>query len=371
MRPAHVSRTQRGLTLVELMVALVLGLLLMAVVGQVYLVNRATFTAQEQQGLLQEGGRFALEFLARDARMAGLTGCSSRRPPDQPLQVRNYLNNTSYPFDPMLGVRGYDANGTRLGADYDIAATYPEPSGSASDWSPALPGTLDDEAIAGSDVLVLTGMDVGIPLVAPYTSGSQVFVANVGDIVVGDVLMVTDCQQAQVFQATNVTAGSGNIVGSGAAGFVPGNAGPIAERGPAGPFQNGSEVARVRAYAYFVGVGASDAPALFRQSLGSDGTSAALNPEELIDGVESMQVQYGVDDDLDFIVDRYLDAATVPDWNLVRAIRVGLLVRTPEEYGTDADAADYDVAGTTIDPVDDRRVRRVFTSTIALRNRLL
>jgi len=372
-RPAR-RRGARGLSLIELMVSMVLGLLLLAIVGQVYLLNKASFTAQEQQGLLQESGRFALEFLARDARMSGLVGCSSRRPLELPLPVRNYLNVTAYPFNVTQGVYGHEADGSGVGDTLALGATNPTADGGASDWTPALPtGTysLVDSALPGSDVLVLSGMDPGIPLVAPFTSGAQIFVASTAGFARGDILLVTDCQQAQVFQATNVVAASGNITGSNAV-ATPGNASNISERGPTGPFQAGSEVARVRSYAYYVGRGASDAPALFRESLQRTASgNADMQPEELIDGVESMQVLYGIDGNHDYIVDAYVSADAVGDWQTVRALQVALLVRSRDDYTTTPDAGTHDVGGTLVDPVDDRRQRRVFTSTIALRNRLL
>lgn len=370
-RRARYAR-QHGLALVELMIALVLGLLLLGAVGQVYLLNKATFVAQQQQGLMQESGRFALEFLARDARMAGLAGCSSRRPLELPLPVRSYLNAGGYPFDPLQGVQGHEATGTGPG-DTLVPDVPASASGDAGDWSPALPsGTyaLAGDAVAGSDVLVLSGVDVGVPLVAPFTSGAQIFVADTAGIAAGDVLLVTDCQQAQLFQATNVVPASGNITGSSGGGFVPGNATPIAERGPAGPFQEGSEVARLRTYAYFVGVGESGAPALMRAGL-QGGSTAAMQVEELVSGVESFQVLYGVDANMDFVVDQYLAADAVTDWRTVRGLQVALLLHSAEPFGNDPDTATYSVSGTTVDPADDRHLRRVFASTIALRNRLL
>src|SRR5690606_27564204 len=100
--------------------------------------NKATFLTQEQQGLMQESGRFALEFLARDARMAGLTGCSSRRPLELPLPVRSYLNASGYPFDPLLGVQGHEAGDTGPG-DTVVPESPAAASNNADDWSPALP----------------------------------------------------------------------------------------------------------------------------------------------------------------------------------------------------------------------------------------
>ena len=362
---------QRGLSLVELMVALVLGLMLLAAVSQVYLLNKVSFTTQQQQGLMQEGGRFVLELLARDARMAGLAGCSSRRPPEFPLPVRNYLASTAFPFDLAAGIRGYEADGSAPGDTLTVASANPSASGDGADWTPALPAGLAAGAIAGSDVLVVSSMGRGIPLVSPFTSGAQVFVADASGIQRGDILLVSDCQQAQVFQATTVAAAGGNIAGAAGGGFAPGNSTPIAERGPSGPFQAGSELARLQTHAWFVGPGADGGPSLFRAALAASGTSAALSPEELVRGVESMQVLYALDDNFDFVADRYVGAGAVGDWQRVVGLQVALLVRAAEEYGTTVDVDVQDLLGTSVDPVDDRRQRRVFASTIALRNRLL
>jgi hypothetical protein len=83
-----------------------------------------------------------------------------------------------------------------------------------------------------------------------------------------------------------------------------------------------------------------------------------------------MQILYGVDTDGDFDVDAYRAADAVADMGSVRALRVALLLRAEGPSLPDDDTATYGLAGTTIDPVNDRRQRRVFVSTISLRNRL-
>lgn len=70
-RDRNLRRLQAGLSIVELMISLVLGLLLMAGIIQVFLSSRQTYAANEAMGRMQENGRFALDFIARSARMAG------------------------------------------------------------------------------------------------------------------------------------------------------------------------------------------------------------------------------------------------------------------------------------------------------------
>ena len=99
-------------------------------------------------------------------------------------------------------------------------------------------------------------------------------------------------------------------------------------------------------------------------------TELTMNGIPLIDGVESMQILYGVDTNSDSQVDAYQNVVAASDWDQVVAVRIGLLLRTLEEIPKgDLDTGTYNVNGTVVDPVDDRRLRRVFTTTISLRNR--
>lgn len=65
---------QRGLSIIELLIAMVMGLSLAAGVMQVYVGNTQTERDQEARARMQENGRFAINFLARELRMAGYLG---------------------------------------------------------------------------------------------------------------------------------------------------------------------------------------------------------------------------------------------------------------------------------------------------------
>lgn len=94
--------------------------------------------------------------------------------------------------------------------------------------------------------------------------------------------------------------------------------------------------------------------------------------EEIIQGIENMQILYGEDTTNDGDVDFYRTANSVANWNDVLSVRISLLVRTPDEIAQgDLDTTDYTLNGTVVDPPDDRRQRRVFTTTIGVRNKLL
>ncbi len=71
MQAKTLKRAQLGLSIVELLIALALGLLLMTGIIQVFIASRQTYATNEAMGRLQENGRFALDFIARNARNAG------------------------------------------------------------------------------------------------------------------------------------------------------------------------------------------------------------------------------------------------------------------------------------------------------------
>ena len=88
----------------------------------------------------------------------------------------------------------------------------------------------------------------------------------------------------------------------------------------------------------------------------------------LIEGVENMQILYGEDNNDDGWANYYVPAGNVVNWEKVVSIRVSLLIRSLEDnLAARPLAYTYNGATTT---ATDRRLRRVFTSTFAIRNRL-
>lgn len=97
-------------------------------------------------------------------------------------------------------------------------------------------------------------------------------------------------------------------------------------------------------------------------------------PEMIVEGVYDMQVLYGLDDNDNGQLDSYVDAVDA-DWNQVVAVRINLLLGSSENNLVDAPMSTPFLTndGTTTftaDPADDRRIYQVFSTTIALRNRL-
>jgi type IV pilus assembly protein PilW len=138
-------------------------------------------------------------------------------------------------------------------------------------------------------------------------------------------------------------------------------------------FGGDAEVMKLVTRAYYIGWRGDDnnnPPGLFMQEMSKGGMG---NAQELVESVDSMQIVYGEDTNADSSADVYRLPAAVTDWSRVVSVRLGLLVRTPEQSGPDVDIKVYDVlsdgsASDNHDPTDDRRQRRIFGTTVQLRN---
>ncbi|SMP63958.1 type IV pilus assembly protein PilW [Desulfonatronum zhilinae] len=344
----HFEKRSHGLTLVELLVAMVIGLVVLGGVYQIFRESTATYRMQEGLSRLQENGRFALDFLVYDVRQAGYRGCITHGP------MTNTLNNAdSWTYNFNVGIQGYDNVGTSVSELGNLST------------------------LSGSDVIVIRTL-LGDPVrIVKNNNSAQLFVEvtsnepdacpgnkpQVSGLCEGDILMVSDCVKSRVFQAGNIQVASGELNVTHPASGTPGNAisswgganAPAEER-----FGPDAEIVKISTIVYHV----RDNFSLYRKV----GAAAA---EPLVDGVQTMQVLYGIDTDGDRNINQYVTADSVGDWESVRSVQIGLLMRTTDEIrDMEADDAVYNVLGTDFGPYNDRHLRRVFTATVGLRNRL-
>lgn len=363
--------SQKGLSLVELMVAMVIGLFLIAGVSKIFLDSKKTYSFQQSLARIQENGRMALEFLGRDIRMAGFTGCVRNETPPFPIPptLTNTLNgSTTLNYDFSRGVRGYDV-GTSVPTD--LSALSPAP-------------------LANTDVLVLKGpLGDGVKVVQNNNS-AQLFAedkgveagacsngtARISGICQGDILMVSDCTKARIFQAGNIqqTGQPNEFNLTHPASGTPGNADSSwggASASDAEKFGPDAEIIKMNTVYYYIANGAGGQPSLYQQI----GPPSLTNPaREILEGVENLQLLYGRDTGTDFVPDQYDTATAVTSasaWDKVGAIRVQLLMRSIEDNVTDA-AQPISFNGGSVNSVEptDRRLRHVFVSTIGVRAKM-
>ena len=341
----------RGFSIVELMVAMTLSLILLAGVLSVLYSSKLTYMENERTARIQENARGAMEFLLRDLRASGYRGCS------QGIVASDYRNALANPTslinDFRNPVQGFESTGGGV-------------------WSPdpAAAGVVNAGSLdPGSDVVVIRSYRPGnlIGRVnADMTTGTgtlSVDKANNSSWGTNTRFVLSDCDLISVFAATpiNNTATTTDLA-------RPVSAGSNLTT-DIGRFNAGALVTPVVTAQYFIqDTDLAPGPANYRPSLFRSINGAA--PEELVEGVEILQARYGIDDAGEVTtIDQYVTADAVPDWNRVVAVNLGMLIRSPEETGTDVDPATYDVLGTVVGPFNDRRQRTLLTTTVTLRNR--
>ena len=91
-------------------------------------------------------------------------------------------------------------------------------------------------------------------------------------------------------------------------------------------------------------------------------------PQELIEGIEAMQIRYGVDTDGDRLVNSYVTADAVTNWNSVISASFALLIRSVEPNSPEPGGRSFTLLGTSIGPFNDRYQRTLYTTTVTLRN---
>jgi len=318
--------TQRGLSLIELMIAVVLGIFITGGMIQLFVNSKQSYRIQENLSRVQENGRFAMGFITRDIRLAGYYGCLGGT-----TNIENNLNP---------------------GSSYD-------------NYAVTITGTNGD-GLNSSDSISTNGMAASSIYVVdtPATPSANLKVTDNSGLLQNEVVMVLDCTAGDLFQITN-DPGTGGAINKDE---VIHNTGNVAA-GPGNldkPFQKiygtDAQIYRPRNVQYFIAANPAGEPALFQSVNGG----AA---QELVEGIESMQILYGADTNGDNTANYYVPAATGGlDMEEVISVRVSLLVSTLEDNIATQSASTTLTSHTS---ANDRRIRRIYTSTIAIRNRLV
>lgn len=343
-RSLVVLNRQSGLSLVELLVAVAISLVLLGGIYQIFFSSTTTYSVNTNLSRLQENARYALSFLERDVRQSGYRGCLN-----DPSTFTNLLNNpTDFAFNFGLPLEGFDAVISTNKWDRGVSTLVTEPRKHSDILAlrNQLEGTL---SYLRSD---MSSSTAAVPIV-PGTLDKPFKSAG------GDLVMLSDCQGATIFQVSSFAHAQGDVFHLKDAG-TPGNSSDDLGR----LYRRNAEIGRVATVLFYVRDSDEKVPCLYRK-IGSD------NAEALVEGVESMHILYGVDDDNDQAADRYLPASATLPWQRVVSLRIGLLLRSLTQDPKSAiDSRIYDVNGQALGPYNDRHFRQVFLTTIGLRNRL-
>jgi type IV pilus assembly protein PilW len=374
-KSATLRQHVRGVTLVELLVAITLGAIIMAGAITLFVNNRDTYKTTNELSRLQETARYALDMMVKDIRMAGYFGCADR--PDtvsQNVAINNTGDLWDFNLDPGAGaivppIEGFEAafpGNEFMPSGFDVTV------GNDGDNGEVLANTdaITLRYIAGSmvDLAPANGtLDYLVTADAINGANSTITVDSSTGFSLNQLAAIADCGGSDIFQVS---------------------AAPTATTVQANALSRGYNATSSPMIAPFIGVryyigdngrgpGGAVAPSLYRTTIVPD---AAGDPEEehreLFEGVERMHILYGVDTDSDGIPNSYVRSGDAPlstadpatNWASIVSVRIGIIVRTVDEHGRDMDTNTYNVNNVVFNPVDDRRRRRVFTTTAMVRN---
>lgn len=333
-------RRELGFSLVELMIALVLGLVIISGVTGVFLSNKQSYRTSNALSQVQENSRIAFELLARDIRQAGLTGCGNTN------RIANVVNNSTSNWWSNFNnaLRGYDDDQT------DPAVTT---------------GSGTAQRVAGTDSIQLMGISDGGLSVVTHNPTSARFEINQasGNLADGDIIVVCDPDHAAIMQITNYN-GAVNVVHNTGTG-TPGNcskglgfpADCSSTNGNGYEFGANSQLSKLAAVDWYIGNNPQGGRSLYQLTLRNNSGTLGTAAQEMVRNVTDMQIQYLVSGSTGFI-----DADAVTNWSTpapggvgVVAVRVTLTLEGIEQRtGTDA-----------------QPITRQLTTTLSLRNRLL
>ena len=379
----------RGFSLVELMVAITIGAIILAGAVTLFVNNRDTYKTTNALSRLQETARYALGMMVKDIRMAGYFGCADRLD-TVTLNVPVGTVGELWDFNLDTGagnlvppVEGFEAalpGNNFMPSGFAVAVGADGPGGQVLAGTDAITvryagGTMADVAPANGTLDFLVTTD------AANGANSTITVDSTTGFALNQVAVITDCGGSDIFQinaptTTNTVQANDLFRGYNAASF------PM--------------IAPYVGVRYYIGdngrgPGGEVYPSLYRTIITPpDPTVFVPAPptetnQELFEGVEQMQILYGVDTNGNGNPNSYvragdapLNAASPGSWANVVSVRLSILVRTIDQHGR-ADVANVDTNTYTLndhdgvlfpqfDPVDDRRRRRVFTTTVMVRN---
>ncbi len=373
---------QSGLSLIELMVSLVIGMILMLGVTQVFIASHSASRLSEGVARAQENGRFALDFLERDIRMAGHMGCVNDQAhfikgADLPKNNINVPTGGGSPLDFSVAIQGYEAAGTGPNDTLAVGA------GAVPAGLPTAIANLVPAPLPGSDILVLRFLaPEAIPVTAINGQELTVDAARWARLTEGGVAAPTlfgiaNCETVDIFAGTTT---AGKITGTNV------NFSRYA------PQPEPTMVYRAESMVYYIGTG-TNGPGL-RRARATSGGGYGIN-EELVQGIENLQLMYGLDTTATISAETppvgnitvqnvasgvatATNATAAGQWRRVGMVQVGLVARSADRAGTDANTRPTDTAATmgvlgmtyNQNAATDGRYRTSYEVSVALRNRL-
>lgn len=327
------TKAQSGFTLIEMMIALTIGLFILGAIMEVAINSGSSTKANNRTSGLQISGRYALDTIRRDVQHAGESGLTPS------ATLFSAKQSQSFNIAPGVTVSGDCGAGFALELDQAVTG-----SDDSNPWTTCIPAA---NYLQG-DILVVRYADMqNLSMVNPASPTTPPAFAAANDI-----YFRSSYSFSTMFQNGVVTP---YALGSGA-----------------------MQDQLMKAYVYYISpyttTPGDGLPALWRVKL----VAGAMTPELVATGVENMQVQYGAVDATGNT--QYFNASSIsawpsityPSWTQVKSVRIWLLVRSDskEDPGYSNTTA-YTMGNVTYTPtvgVNDQYRRQLYVTTIDMRN---
>jgi type IV pilus assembly protein PilW len=395
------QQKQNGLTLIELLIAMLLGTLMILGATSMFTANKRVYKEVDYQGRLAENARFAMEMIIRDLRMTGFIGCAIQQDVSNDLNI--LTGATPDPTQLLSFFARTDATNQANSIEGSESGGAWLPSGSTDASAGGTVVFTGDTSVAAFGTQVAVTMlttsdgftvrfleDTNANLCASMASttdtltvqGQSGATISGSTFLGGGVYAAADCEATNIFQLNANQAASPFILAHTATG-TPGNvSGALSKQYTVADPTNCSaspvDIMIFRARRYFVGQDQAGNPGLYRQIFDANpnaGNVFGEFAERLIDGVENMQILYGEDTSGNRVANAYLAANAVVNWEDVVSVKLALLFTTADEDFT----APFDIRANyqllnaaPFDPTpgaNDHRRRKIVEATVSLRNR--
>jgi type IV pilus assembly protein PilW len=332
--PMQRQRRQSGMSIIEMMIGIALSSMVMLGMITLFAQSRNSYRQDELVARLQEDARFAMTNLQRDIAMAGF-------------------------WADLLDPSVIQNEGSIAGGGDLFEYTTPMVVADNIDGTEEFLGEGIEDAVEGTDAFSIVKLH-----------GGRVDIDTTADIddVVGDDPAIDDDTEINTFAESEVIdpdafyLRTNGVIGRMSQGSeLPTGANAVPT--PFSYWKYSPVIYWVRNYAVTAGDGI---PTLCRKSL----SAGALTTECLAQGIEDMQVEYGIDTNDDDYADRYKAAPTAAEMPLVTSVRIYLLGRATaqDQNYTNTKTYAYSNSPNAPDNPGDGYYRRVFTTTIAIRN---
>ncbi|TAN08558.1 MAG: prepilin-type N-terminal cleavage/methylation domain-containing protein [Rhodanobacteraceae bacterium] len=314
-----------GFTLIELMIAMILGLIVIAGVTSVFLAGQQSFRTNNALADVQDSSRIAFELMARDIRQAGLTGCNSLN-----SRVTNVLANS--PGNAATPAWWADWNNAVHG--YDDAST-----------DPALTGLTSGTPVAGTSSLELLSAGDAAYTIANDVPGTGFKInTTTYDLSIGDIIIACSPDHAAIMQITGQNITNVQVNYNTGSKVSPGNCSNnlgfpntnCAGNSPDYTFPPNSKIAKLTAADWYIGVNPVGGKSLYRVSLQNNAGTASAVPQEMVRNVTGMTITY-LNPSIGAISAKFVNAATMTadnGWAGVTAVQVQLQVQSTFQRAT-------------------------------------